>query len=56
MLVLHDFNKHFQVRYDASGTTIGVVLSEDDRPIAYFSEKLNDENINILLMIKNYMP
>jgi len=43
MLVLHDFNKPFQVRCDASGTTIGAVLSKDDSPIAYFSKKLNEE-------------
>ena len=42
VLVLLGFNKPFQVICDASGTTIGVVLSQDDRPIAYFSEKLND--------------
>ena len=42
MLLLPDFNKPFQVRCDASGIAIGVVLSQDDRPIAYFSEKLND--------------
>lgn len=41
ILVLPDFNKPFQVRCDSSGRAIGVVLSLEDRLIAYFSEKLN---------------
>jgi hypothetical protein len=42
ILVLPYFGKIFQVRCDTSGLAIGVVLSQDNRLVAYFSEKLND--------------
>jgi hypothetical protein len=45
VFVLSDFQKTFQVKFDASGFAIGVVLSQEDRSVAYFSEKLNEEKL-----------
>jgi hypothetical protein len=41
-MVFPNFEKTFQVRCDASGVTIGAILSKDNRLVSYFSEKLNE--------------
>ena len=42
VLALPDFSKLFFVRCDASGHAIGGVLIQDDKLVAYFSDKLNE--------------
>lgn len=42
ILRLPDFHKTFTVKCDASNLVIGEVSSQEDHPIAFFTEKLNE--------------
>jgi len=42
ILVMSYFKKTFQVKCDASGVVVDTILSQDNKLVAYFSEKLND--------------
>ncbi|PKI31978.1 hypothetical protein CRG98_047631 [Punica granatum] len=45
ILVLPDFQLPFELHFDASKVRIGVLLSQNNRPIAFFSEKLTGAKV-----------
>lgn len=54
LLCLPNFDKAFEVKCDASGVGIRVVLMQDSKLISYFSEKLS--GVAIPLVTRSFMP
>ena len=46
LLQLSDFNKTFELEYDASGIGLGGILLQEGKPVAYFSENLSGPVLN----------
>ena len=46
LLVYPDFNKPFEIHTDASKVQLGAVISQDNKPIAFYSRKLNPAQVN----------
>ena len=42
MLAYPDFSKPFDIYTDASTNQLGAVITQDNRPIAFFSQKLSN--------------
>ena len=45
LLVYPDFNKPFEIHTDASKVQLGAVISQDNKPIAFYRRKLNPAQV-----------
>ena len=50
LLAYPDFNKKFTIHMDASKTQLGVVISQDRCPIAFYSHKLDPAQTRYTIM------
>lgn len=55
ILAIPDFDEMFEVECDASGDDIGVVVTQIQRPLAYFNEKIHGRGGISLPMIGSFM-
>ena len=55
MLALPDFNHPFTIEFDASGLGLGVVLMQNQRPIAFHSQLLKGKALQLLTYEKELL-
>jgi hypothetical protein len=54
MLAFPDFSKPFNIYTDASDTQLGAVITHDDKPIAFYSRKLNSSQKRYTTVEQDY--
>jgi hypothetical protein len=47
MLIFPDFNKDFEIHTDASDYQLGLVISQDQKPIVFYSLKTNRDSMQL---------
>jgi hypothetical protein len=56
VLAYPDFLKPFEIYMDTSSTQLGAVITQDNRPLAFFSRRLSKHNKNTVSQKLNSWP